>query len=289
MGGAAASAMDDEERREEREKMRYMAECEMADGDPFAQYSYDYGAYHQAEAVPRRYRPSSPPDRTVFGNKKKRDAAREVQFEGGPIPNIAGMTEAEYTEFIRAGMDRLKRQTESSYIARENAEKERKERERLRLLEEAEEARRKAEKAQRKRLKQQQAEERRAKEEQDIWVFNDFKKAAREHYRARWAAITKVGGEIEETRIAYNDIPWPVYYPAKGIEKAGVREFMVDLAKENGEDLKKGLREAIRAFHPDRFFGRILPRTNEGEREKVKAGVEGCIRVINDLLAETRT
>lgn len=48
------------------------------------------------------------------------------------------------------------------------------------------------------------------------------------------------------------------------------------------------LREGIRQFHPDRFFGRILPRTREDERDKVREGVESCTRAINDLLAEVR-
>ena len=307
MGGAAKEAMNEarerEAKREEEERIRYMAESEMARENPFGGYGDDegyghgYGGYEPTSAVPKRYQ--NPFVGTGNGNgngfgggsiptTKKRDPAKEVQFDGGPIPALGSMTEAEYTEFVRTGMDRLKRKTESSYIAQQQAEKERKEHERLLAAEREEEAARKAEKKRQKKIQQKLADERRVKEQQDIWVFNDFKKNAREHYRARWIAITKVGGEIEETRIGYGDIPWPVYYPNKGIEKTAVRDFMVDMSKENGEDLKKGLREAIRAFHPDRFFGRILPRTNEGEREKVREGVESCIRVINDLLAETR-
>ena len=267
---------------EEEERLAYLAEGEMARENPFSDY---ISAPHPA--IPKRYQYSQP---SPAGKPpKKRDPAKEVQLDGGPIPNIAGMSETEYTEFIRAGMDRIQRQAESSFIARQNAERVAKERERQRVIEAEEEVARKAEKKRRKKIQQAQADAARKKEEQDVWVFHDFKKAAREHYRARWSAITKVGGEIEEVRIGYGDIPWPVYYPAKGIEKGAVRDFVVDLSKENGEDLKKGLREAIRAFHPDRFFGRILPRTNEHERDKVRESVEACIRVINDLLAETRT
>jgi len=46
------------------------------------------------------------------------------------------------------------------------------------------------------------------------------------------------------------------------------------------------LREAIRNFHPDRFNSKVLPRVREGEREKVKEGMEICSRVLTDLISQ---
>ena len=315
--GMHDDAIDDtaarEREREAEERLRWMMEEQLRD-DPFDSSAFGgaggtgvgwgYVQPTPDTAVPARHRSTNGAGpSTANGHRPTRTDAI------GGVPNMAGMTNEEYASFVRESFERRKALEERDILDAQRAEAQKRAYERLLADEAAQEA---EEAARRKRLKKEhrerKAREKAAQEEQeraeraemerarraqghsgpDIWVFDDFKKSTREHYRARWTAITNVGGEVEETRIGFNDIPWPVYYTTKGLDKAKIREFMADLAKEAGVEVKKVLREGIRQFHPDRFFGRILPRTREDERDKVREGVENCTRAINDLLAEAR-
>ena len=313
--------MDDtiarEREREAEERLRWMMEEQLRD-DPFDSSAFGAGGgsglgwgYVQPTpdtAVPARHR--STHDAGPGSSSTTTNGHRPTRTDAiGGVPDMAGMTNEEYASFIRESFERRKALEERDILDKQRAEAQKRAYEQLLAAEAAQEA---EEAARRKRLKKEHRERKAraqaAQEEQeraeraemerkraaqgasgpDIWVFDDFKKSTREHYRARWAAITNVGGEIEEAQIGFNDIPWPVYWTSKGLEKTKIREFMGDLAKEAGVEVKKVLREGIRQFHPDRFFGRILPRTREDERDKVREGVESCTRAINDLLAEVR-
>jgi hypothetical protein len=130
-------------------------------------------------------------------------------------------------------------------------------------------------------------------------------KKERERYISRWNKLlsnskdTGSGSDsdmIIETELSYSDIPWPIYAKSK-LEKKSISLFLSNLAllpiqggiisgKEGKEAERKTLREAIRNFHPDRFLSKVLPRVREGEREKVKEGMEVCSRVLTDLIME---
>jgi len=125
----------------------------------------------------------------------------------------------------------------------------------------------------------------------------------RERYISRWNKLLSNSKDIDsdsdniiETELSYTDIPWPIYAKSK-LEKKSVSLFLSNLAllpiqggivsgKEGREAERKILREAIRNFHPDRFLSKVLPRVREGEREKVREGMEICSRVLTDLIME---
>lgn len=117
--------------------------------------------------------------------------------------------------------------------------------------------------------------------------------------------------DVLEIELQWTDVPWPVY--ASGVSAARplgtvalgdfvqgkIKDFLLALAVEqpgtatrgradDQEAYRKMLREAIRMYHPDRFFGRVLPRIRASERDRVKEGVELCSRIINDLAGAAR-
>ncbi|RSH92451.1 hypothetical protein EHS25_008867 [Saitozyma podzolica] len=241
--------------------------------------------------IPRRHRDAAASS-SGFDDRSRgwgRNAAGEVRFEGGAVPDIGSFTEEEYAEWIRMGMYRRKHRSEL-----DEAEKRRQaklEQEKLRAQEK--ERARKEEKKRIEKLKRQKGLEEEKK-----------RKNEREWYRKRWAAVVDVGGEVELVELAFGDIPWPVYRQTHGkvgvdiLDEGHIRDFLRGLAADleaangggNGDDnvdpdMKKTLREAIRAFHPDRFFARILPRVRERDREAVREGVEVTSRVITTMSA----
>ena len=250
----------------------------MARGNPFAG-EYDLPAPLDVR-IPKRHREAA-----GWGASGTTSTKREVGvgLDGGPAPPIGSMGEEEYAEWVRAGMYRLKHRAEVE--ERERLAKVKEEAERAK-----ESARERAMKSEKKRLARLRAEKSAAVEE--------GKRGERERYRVRWKALGEVGGDVEESELTFGDIPWPAYRPVTmaGLAKGSVREFLLALAADGeergaegeGERVRRVLREAIRVFHPDRFFGRVLGRVREGEREQVKDGVERCSRIINDLAAENR-
>ncbi len=272
MGGLGVSAAEELERRDREERMRWLEQEEVsrASGDPFPTYD------RIPQPIPRRYRDAAGLIGTSTGKgRTKRDPAREVELEGGGVPPLGEMDEEEYAEWVRAGMYRLKHRAEAE--ERERAQRVKEEKERAKKM-----AKEQVRKEEKKRIERLKAEKSLAEEEK--------RKKERERYRSRWIRITEVGGEVEESELRYDDVPWPVH-PGHEVEKETIRTFLLALAKDDGDDvggLRKVQREAIRAFHPDRFFGRVLARVREGDREKVKEGVERCSRILNDLAAEHR-
>lgn len=127
-------------------------------------------------------------------------------------------------------------------------------------------------------------------------------------YFTRWESL-QTGGEVESTELLFDDIPWPVFRPSARGRSSGssesilldtltlenVRKFMTAVAghlstsKSSSAggttgDLRKTVREAIRNFHPDRFYSRVLGRVREKDREKVRQGADQVSRVLNDLV-----
>jgi flagellar biosynthesis GTPase FlhF len=266
MGGRGRAAVQElkqrEERREEEERFAWLAQEEMSRGDPFAEYADPH--------IPRRFK-------QPMASSSKRDVAREL--ESGAVPSIGRMTEEEYAEWIRNGMYRLKHKEEYAQREREKEAKLQKEIEREKAREEAERRERRHERKRREALRLEEAKK---EEEAKAQSAHDLQQE-RERYQARWTSITSTG-EVEETQLAFEDIPWPIYKPITldNLTKDRIRTFL----HAQGGDVRKVLRETIRSFHPDRFFGRILPRVRASDADQVKQGVETCSRIINDLLRE---
>jgi hypothetical protein len=98
----------------------------------------------------------------------------------------------------------------------------------------------------------------------------------REMYLLKWASLLSTDDNDVQTELRYSDIPWPIYNPSPNqkpnphhLSKASSQSFLSDLAlfqctqifqseATEAVDLqkeeKKVLREAIKNYHPDRFF-----------------------------------
>ena len=238
-------------------------------------------------------------ERDGYQRSGRRDAMREVHLDGGNVPPLGGMGEEVYTAWIRDGMSRLRQQQEleslrKAELARQQAQLQQEQAKKLAAEQERERKRRELEKH---RLDQGKRKE-------------EGKKKERERYVNRWKSVQSLGGEVEESQLKWDDIPWPIYSGGGGLEREGIRAFLWDLAEHpevggggvdggggaarggtgggGGGGQKMVLREAIRNFHPDRFFSRILERVKASDQEKVKDGVEVVVRVVNDLLRESR-
>ncbi|KAL7419045.1 hypothetical protein Q5752_005881 [Cryptotrichosporon argae] len=292
----------------------------VSSSNPFAAYdTYD------APRVPARYATAGLGGDHGHGHGvQHRQARAEVAFSGGPVPPLGSMSEAEYTEFVRAGMDGLRAaRAERDEAARRAA---RAERERAEWAAEKERMKREEERAERRRRRRRDEEREREREreerEREQWrgleEEADGRRAERDYRagnvptsggvlraeRARWRARAKalMLGEQDDVvalELGWGDVPWPVQGRARGtgdIDRERVGAFMRALARDDAEAdggdgdearaLKKALREAIRVYHPDRFYARVLPRVKEDARDVVKEGVELCSRIINELAAK---
>jgi len=120
----------------------------------------------------------------------------------------------------------------------------------------------------------------------------------RERYLSRWKSLLSTdnndegdGDGIIETELSYQDIPWPTYQKSN-LDKISIKTFLSSFtsnsisSQSQKEQERKIYREAIRNFHPDRFNSKVLPRVREGERDKVKEGMEVCSRVLTGLISD---
>ncbi|KAK8870088.1 hypothetical protein IAR55_000658 [Kwoniella newhampshirensis] len=291
MGGYGRRAKEELETREWEEKLAWLAGGG-SNEDPFGGVTYGYAGSMDGVHIPKRFREAAGapgPSSSASSNRRKRDGdrdpAQEVDFDaGGPVPPLGAMTEEEYTAWVREGMYRRKHRAELEAAERRRKEKEEKERKKEKEREKAS----KEEERRLKKLKKQKGddEERKRKEERGRW-------------KDRWKKLGETGGEVEETELRFDDIPWPVYRSSNSTTTVisedhltidNVRSFLYavaeDEAAKGGDDLRKVIREAIRSYHPDRFHGRVLPRVREKDRDRVKDAVEKLSRVLNDLAAE---
>lgn len=307
------------DREEERGRMAYLEAEELAslESDPFSSYSMP--DVH----IPKRFRPSSPPKHaSASASAARTREPRPYNISnptnglgglggGGRIPSMNGMNEDEYTTFIREGMDRLRNIKEQHHRDELRRQKERAAGEQLRR-EEADHQRR--EEKRRKRRREEHSDKRTDSGTDSVFpnrthinvdedtvhdLVRDSKALERGRYINLWQSLAGLGGEVEQVEMRYKDIPWPIYV-GKQLDKLNIHTFLLDLSNDttNGKQMggmvgkgdkekeKKVLRDAIRIFHPDRFFGRFLSRVRESDRDKVKEGVEVCSRVINALAAE---
>ncbi|WVQ80102.1 hypothetical protein IAT38_002203 [Cryptococcus sp. DSM 104549] len=338
MGGFGRRAKEELEKKEWEDKMRWMAGD---GGDPFGDPTgagYGHAGVPADDLhIPKRFRPAHPTSHA------RRNAADEVHLSGGGVPALGQMTEEEYAEWVRAGMHARKHKDEiRAAEARRAAAKEKErvrqlERERVeriereRIRQHAKEERARKEEAERKAREQQQkhwewwegserARQSRAGAGPSAWFFGGAGADAGPtagvdgsllddpaRWKARWASLADVGGEIEEIQLRFDDIPWPIFRssiprgstPLDALTDVNVRAYMRAVAAApdsgatgptagGGSTLRKTVREAIRNFHPDRFHGRMLLRVREKDRETVREGVEKVSRVLNSLAAETK-
>lgn len=306
--------------REQEERTRYAPREAMNWADHFAPLHFPPQMAPPHIRIPSRYQhdsgfPSFDMPSGIFSHGwLGRNPLEEVRLSGGAVPDLGGMSETEYLRFIRHGMSAQRHRSDMDERRRWYDERERRdiEREAARAIREEQEQRERDREEHRRDREYRRARQRSAEAEMASSAGprpayaprakDERAKKERERYRARWAALVDTGGEIEMVDLSFKDIPWPVYAPVSGqditildLEVDRVQTFLYALAADttSGSDgdamrtaRKNVLREAIKAFHPDRFFGRILPRVREADRELVKEGVERCSRLINELIGK---
>lgn len=275
-----------------------------------------HSSYSSSFSPTSTYRPGHIPNANGTGTN-----GIGIGINGGRIPSMNGMNDDEYTQFIRDGMERLRNITDQHHREELKRQREKAAEERLRR-EEADQKRREERRKRRKanttqpQPQQSQSQPRHyvnVEEDTDTVVdlVRDSKALERARYINIWQSLIGVGaqGEIQQVEMRYKDIPWPIY-GGKQLDKSNIYNFLSDLATDTTgtgtgttvnkssstsssssstsvkDREKKVLRDAIRIFHPDRFFGRFLERVRVSDRDKVKEGVEVCSRVINALAAE---
>jgi hypothetical protein len=314
MGGHGARAKEELDRREEMERTAWLAHEEVGrtegfgwGGGAFAAAAGFHvgGGYHMryeheirfgpynipippgiSARIPARHRPATD---SQYQNRH-RPLPAEFPIHGGHAPEMGHLNDAEYAEWIRQGMYRRKHRAETE--AKERAQRKRMEEEHLAAIEKE------------RKLKEEKKRMAQIRAEKSVATEAGFKEY-RIRYRTRWKAIGEVGGEIEESELAFADVPWPVYQKPRAnagagthydivigdLQKENIKKFLMDIAADDGakDNGKAILREAIRVFHPDKFYGKMLDRVRALDRDKVKEGVEICSRVINILAGELKS
>lgn len=222
------------------------------------------------------------------------------------------LDEEAYAEYIREGMYRRANAEELARQAAAQAVKESAARKaalkRAKAQEEEEERMAELRKEQKKR---ERAMKREREDQEERARVVDWRKEVNE-YERRWTAL-RDGLKVVTTgvalpQLAFADFPWPVYRPRSGgrvmladLNADSIRHFLFSLVKAapsgssardaidvdaKEKDKKRVLRDAILAFHPDRFLSRFLDRAREDHKEDVKEAVGICSRIINDLASE---
>ncbi|GHJ89287.1 hypothetical protein NliqN6_5689 [Naganishia liquefaciens] len=240
--------------------------------------------------VSGRYR-SPPPPRAPTPPSPARQALPKRFQPGDDVPDFSTMDDEEYAEAIRYGMWRRQNREEVERL------------ERLKKAQEEEE---------RRKAKLKDAQEREEKRRIEILKrergAQDAKRIQHElsEYKAKWESLRASGNKDTAdtaTRLRLVDMPWPIFHGSSfhvfapgmlSIDK--IRGFYTAMltptsgtdTEEDRAALKKVLREAILAYHPDRFVGRYLDKVQDEEKEMVKEAVIRTSQIINELAAENR-
>jgi hypothetical protein len=200
-------------------------------------------------------------------------------------PNV--MTEEQYAEWIRQGMWRRTHRAEVE--AQEHREKEReaqKEKERLaRKMIEKEEREREARRAAARVTKEK---ERRA--------------AAWSTYRRLWDVLTAIAASMSADAttgpeddssmtparplLTFVELPWPTYPPPTrpdALTKEAVSSFLLSPNHSPEKSRKQRIRDALLAYHPDRYFGRYMMAIEPSHRTAVRDAVVKITTMLNAL------
>jgi flagellar biosynthesis GTPase FlhF len=210
----------------------------------------------------------------------------------GATTNGVAMDEEEYAEYIRAGMWRRKNKDEVERLAR--LEKEKREREAKEAVEN--EKRRREE---RERIKRLEEKKRKTSEKEE--------RDARERYESQWRKLTTAsapqppraaeGIDSDTTALfplRFTDFPWPLYPPmplpplswpaGKDVTASAISNFL--LSHLSADKRKAVLRQAVLAYHPDRFERHVLriPEEKEDVRERVRELGLRVSQTLNELM-----
>lgn len=223
---------------------------------------------------------------------------------------MSNMDDDEYAEYVRAGMWRVKNKAEVERM--ERAEKERKERE-------------ERERRERDKLAREERERIRKLEERKKRKSKEDAEAARTRYDDGWRKLQQAVAAVPVTKsstatpepttdataaateaaspattdlaafpLRFSDFPWPLYPPMAfpplswptldDISSASISSFLLPDSLP-ADKHKTVLRQAVLAYHPDRFERYVLkiPEDKEDVRERVRELGLRVSQVLNDL------
>lgn len=256
------------------------------------------------EQVPAEFRTdryASPPPSSLPEDPHIPQRIRRAAAGHSAAPDPTWMDDEEYAESIRYGMwrrqhgDELKRAEQAEHARRDHAARQAKLNDELRQQE-----------AERIRALQQQ--KGRAEQAKRVKELDD--------YLAKWRKLPRVSQQPREhddeiQPLRWVDMPWPVLlgsdtatlHPTM-LEPDRITQFFTALHEHSRGDhdtavtdsttttatttLRKILRDAILAYHPDRFIGRYLHRVVEHERDMVRDAVIRCSQIINEFASEIK-
>ncbi|KAF8316098.1 hypothetical protein DL93DRAFT_2078331 [Clavulina sp. PMI_390] len=274
------------------------------------------------------------PSRWANPNSDSTSSSDPAAQEAGEGIDPSLMTEEQYAEWIRQGMWRRTHRTEVESAERRAREREaRRERDReARKAVEAEERERRRrwdkEERAREERRQREKEEHERVRRGEVWITYGERWEA---LRAAAAAVSAATGELDGTTVSgqagaeasttanspkytFNTLPWPTEFPPASpasLTKSAISSFLrsypyissssstsSSASGDKYKSQKQLIREALLAYHPDRFVGRYMslvasntPADGGGdgdaaEKEKVMEGVLRVTGVLNTLLEE---
>jgi hypothetical protein len=211
---------------------------------------------------------------------------RSPDSSAGPVD--ARAEEEEYAEWVRRGMWKRTHRAEVEAQERDERDKAaRKEREQVarravQIEERQAEEKRAAKRAEKERTKKQQA----WTSYQALWdVLNSTAAAS--------SSTTSSTAEADYTPsrppLTFESLPWPTYPPPRNVDmltKDAISSFLLSSTHSPGKTRKQLLREALLAYHPDRFIGRYLILVESSQRPLIEDAVGRVIRTLNSLMEE---
>ena len=182
------------------------------------------------------------------------------------------MDDEEYTEWVRRGMWQRTHRAEME-------ENERREKERQSRRDQERKQRKAREKAERDRERRREVD--RAEREQrklaDAFIA----------YQDLWASLQA----NPPATVRFSNLPWPVYPPPTSpasLTLEAISSFLLSEAHSSSKSRKQRIREALLAYHPDRFMGKWMPLVGDAqEQDLIREAVGSVTRILNDL-AEAR-
>jgi len=187
--------------------------------------------------------------------------------------DISAMTDEEYAEWVRRGMWRRTHREEVEAEERKQEEKKRRK--------EMERAARKAYEEEQRQKEVRRAAKRAEKEargRRDAWST----------YQSSWSKLqARAATALDEYGpLTFSSVPWPVFMYAETPEvltKEAISQFLLSSDHSLDKTRKQRIREALLAYHPDRFVSRYISLVEPSHQKAVDEGVGRVVRVLNEL------
>ncbi|KAA1472678.1 hypothetical protein DENSPDRAFT_196358 [Dentipellis sp. KUC8613] len=96
---------------------------------------------------------------------------------------------------------------------------------------------------------------------------------------------------ISGSPLKFSMIGWPVTNGAKSLDDltpSAIRIFVLDSRYAQGRSDRDRVREAIRTWHPDKFYQRLAGRIADEDVDAIKEGVDTVSKCLNNMLAQVR-